>query len=129
MDTSVAYQTMIKRILTEYAEYRSRGSATILSETVFDDEHGHYLVLDLGWDGKNYWHSAPIHLDVIDHKIWVQYDDTEEGIATDLLEAGVPKDDIVLGFRHPKIRKYTGFADISTPLLHDERQQPSAIAV
>ena len=40
----------------------------------------------------------------------IQYDDTEEGIATDLLEAGVPKADIVLGFRHPKIREYTGFA-------------------
>jgi hypothetical protein len=43
-------------------------------------------------------------------KLPIQYDDTEEGIATDLLEAGVPKADIVLGFRHPKIREYTGFA-------------------
>ncbi|HEY9800413.1 MAG TPA: element excision factor XisI family protein [Leptolyngbyaceae cyanobacterium] len=25
------------------------------------------------------------------HKIWIQYDDTEEGIATDLLQAGVTK--------------------------------------
>jgi hypothetical protein len=39
----------------------------------------------------------------------IQYDETEEGIATDLLEAGVPKEDIVLGFRYPKIREYTGF--------------------
>ena len=39
-----------------------------------------------------------------------KYDDTEEGVATDLLEAGVPKEDIVLGFRHPKVRQHTGFA-------------------
>ncbi|MEH2181421.1 element excision factor XisH family protein [Nostoc sp.] len=29
---------------------------------------------------------------------------------TDLLQAGVPKEDIVLGFRYPKVRQYTGFA-------------------
>jgi hypothetical protein len=40
----------------------------------------------------------------------LNYNDTEEGVATDLLEAGVLKEDIVLGFRHPKIRQHTGFA-------------------
>ncbi|MFM6201853.1 MAG: element excision factor XisI family protein, partial [Dolichospermum sp.] len=43
-------------------------------------------------------------------KIWIQYDDTEEGIANDLIAAGVPKEDIVLGFRHPRIRPFTNFA-------------------
>jgi hypothetical protein len=36
---------------------------------------------------------------LIDNKIWIQQDETEDGIASDLLEAGVPKEDIVLGFR------------------------------
>ena len=51
-----------------------------------------------------------IHVDLIDDKIWIQYDGTEDGIATELVELGVPKEDIVLGFRHPKLRQYTGFA-------------------
>ena len=66
--------------------------------------------MDLGWNDDKYLHTTPIHLDLIDDKIWIQYDDTEEGVATDLLEAGVPKEDIVLGFRHPKVRQHTGFA-------------------
>jgi hypothetical protein len=45
-----------------------------------------------------------------DDKVWIQYDDTEEGIATDLVSSGIDKNDIVLGFRHPKIRQQTGFA-------------------
>jgi hypothetical protein len=49
-------------------------------------------------------------VDLIDHKIWIQYDDTEEGIANDFIAAGVPTQDIVLGFRYPKIRAYTNFA-------------------
>jgi hypothetical protein len=30
-------------------------------------------------------------------------------VATDLLAAGVHKEDIVLGFRHPNVRQYTEF--------------------
>ena len=47
---------------------------------------------------------------LIDGKIWIRYDGTEEGVATELLEAGVPKGHIVLGFRHPSERKYSGLA-------------------
>ncbi|HIE29079.1 TPA: hypothetical protein EYP66_17540 [Candidatus Poribacteria bacterium] len=34
----------------------------------------------------------------------------QSGIADELEEAGVPKDKIVLGFRSPDVRKYTGYA-------------------
>jgi hypothetical protein len=34
----------------------------------------------------------------------------EVGIATELVEAGVPKEQIVLGFRPPEMRQYTEFA-------------------
>ncbi|MFM6911441.1 MAG: XisI protein, partial [Dolichospermum sp.] len=67
-------------------------------------------VLDMGWNNDKYLHATPIHIDVINQKIWIQYDDTEEGIANDLIAAGVPKEDIVLGFRHPRIRPFTTFA-------------------
>ncbi|MFM6003160.1 MAG: element excision factor XisI family protein, partial [Sphaerospermopsis kisseleviana] len=33
-----------------------------------------------------------------------------EGIATDLVRVGVPKEDIVLAFHEPKMREYTNFA-------------------
>ncbi|NET09834.1 MAG: XisI protein [Merismopedia sp. SIO2A8] len=46
---------------------------------------------------------------LVDGNIWIQDDDTEDDIATDWV-AGVPKEDIVLGFRHPKVRQHTGFA-------------------
>ena len=43
-------------------------------------------------------------------KLWIQRDGTEHGIANDLINAGVPKTQIVLGFRSPEIRKHTGLA-------------------
>lgn len=37
-------------------------------------------------------------------------DGTEDGIAPELIQSGIPKEDIVLGFHEPSIRQYTGFA-------------------
>lgn len=43
-------------------------------------------------------------------KFWIEEDWTEDGIATELVSAGVPKEDIVLAFHEPKTRQYTEFA-------------------
>lgn len=49
-------------------------------------------------------------LNIKNHKVWVQHDGTEVGIADELVKLGVPKEDIVLAFHEPLVRKYTGFA-------------------
>jgi hypothetical protein len=108
MDTRLDYLTTIKAILQDYAEYYQQGGITLRKR--FDDEHKSYMLLKIDWQNKKYIHRSPIHMEVIDGKIWIQHDDTEEGVATDLLKAGVPKKDIVLGFHHPKVRPHTGFA-------------------
>jgi hypothetical protein len=51
-----------------------------------------------------------LHLDIKDGKIWIQYDGTEGGIALELVELGVPKEDIVLGYHSPSVRGFTEFA-------------------
>ncbi|HEY3997870.1 MAG TPA: element excision factor XisI family protein [Candidatus Xenobia bacterium] len=51
-----------------------------------------------------------LHVDIRGGKFWIQHDGTEGGIANDLVEAGVPKDHIVLAFRPPEYRQHTGFA-------------------
>ena len=45
-----------------------------------------------------------------DGKIWIEKDTTEDGIATDLMREGVPREDIVLAFHPPEMRQYTDFA-------------------
>ena len=69
-----------------------------------------YLLVDVGWKGYERAHGALVHVDVIDGKFWIHYDGTEEGIATQLVAEGVPPDRIVLAFKHPTLRKRTGFA-------------------
>lgn len=50
-----------------------------------------------------------VYLRIQNGKIWVEEDWTQ-GIVNDLLEAGVPHEDIVLGFQHPSKRLLTEFA-------------------
>ena len=125
MDSRMNYPDMVKRILTQYASAYSEGNEWPLS-TVFDDRRQAYLLLDVGWQGKTYIHETVIHIDILDGKIWIQYDDTEEGVATDLLEAGVPREDIVLGFRPPELRPYTEFGTGEPAAQHSDSAQVRA---
>lgn len=109
MATQINYAEIIKKLLREYATYYSAENEAPL-RTLFDDEQQSYILLDVGWYDDEYVHNTPIHIDIIDNKIWVQCDDTGAGIATELLEAGIPQEAIVLGFRHPAVRKHTEFA-------------------
>jgi hypothetical protein len=51
-----------------------------------------------------------LHLDIKNGEIWVQHDVPEVGIANELVNLGVPKEDIVLALHEPLVRPYTGFA-------------------
>ncbi len=103
------YRQVIETILSEYASL-PYSYANIQSEVVFDRSRDRYLWMDVGWDSDRRIHGCLVHIDLIDDKIWIQRDGTEEGIAADLERAGIPKQHIVLGFRPPELRPYTGYA-------------------
>ena len=105
MDRLDEYRAHIRSILTEHALVPpSYGEMRF--ETVFDRDADRYVLMLVGWDHDGRRANAPIiHVDIIDGKIWVQYDGTEYGVAQELADAGVPKDRIVLGFWPPEIRK------------------------
>lgn len=101
---------LLKRIIQGYADLGKPAHGDVEVETVFDDVRDHYELIYTGWDGWHRVHGTVIHADIIDGKIWIQHDGTEDGIAIDLLAAGVPRDRIVLAFLPPSRRKDTEFA-------------------
>lgn len=105
------YRLYIRHLLSER---RSRASMLPNAQeyevqTLFDSEHDHYQLLYVGWRGNKRDFGCILHLDIKDGKIWVQHDGTEAGIANQLVEMGVPKQDIILAFHEPEIRQYTDF--------------------
>ena len=103
------YRVVIKQLLSQYATYKpSYGEVEV--ETVFDLEQDRYLVLAIGWDGKQRVYGCSIHLDIRDCKIWIQVNNTELDIGQDLVNVGVPKEDIVVGFQPLYMRQFSGYA-------------------
>lgn len=116
MDTRNKYSEIIQKIIVSYTEvpYPDTG---IKLETVFDIQQDRYLLIIVGrekvilpFPTTKRVHGCLIHVDIINDKIWIQRDGTEKGIASDLLEAGISKNEIVLAFYDPQIRQHTGFA-------------------
>jgi len=109
MDSLETYREIIERVLSDYAAV-PYAHGDFKTELVFDRDRDRYLLIDVGWDGKRRVHGCIVHIDIIDGKLWIQRDGTEQGIALDLEQAGIPKEQIVLGFREPELRQYTGYA-------------------
>ena len=103
------YRELVKKIIQAHASEQSE-SGTNQGYVVFDEERNRYLLLYVGWRDEERVHGCPIHIDIQDGKIWIQRDFTEEGLANQLVELGVPKTDIILGFRSPYVRQFTEFA-------------------
>ncbi|MDJ1185160.1 XisI protein [Roseofilum casamattae] len=111
MDKLIHYQTIIKNILTEYDRISAQVPDPDIDEVLmFDDERGQYLWFNVGWKEGRRIKAVSIYVRIKNEKIYLEEDWTEEGIATELLREGVPKEDIVLAFYAPEKRKYTEFA-------------------
>ena len=114
MDKLERYRVLITRLLSECAtllnnQHASRQS-DVLAQCVFDAEREQYLLLKVGWVGKRRICGITLYVRLQNGKFWIEEDMTEDGIATDLLTAGVPKEDIVLAFQPPDVRRFTEFA-------------------
>ncbi len=106
------YREHIQRVLTDYAKQRtSRNQDDELEmQTIFDTVRDHYQLIYVGWDKGRRVYGPVMHLDIKNGKIWIQWNGTEDDIAAELMELGVSKQDIVLGFHTPFMRQFSDFA-------------------
>ena len=109
MDKLANYRQIIKKVLTEYSEIPYK-YGDIVSKLIISDDKDRYILITQGWEKDTRVHACLIHLDIIDSKIWVQRDGTEDGVVVDLEAAGIPKSDLVLAFHPQRLRKYTEYA-------------------
>jgi hypothetical protein len=95
------YEALILSLLKERADPRSDESYQEI--IIADKETRHYQLLATGWtDSKHFLKT--------DGKIWLLENDTAMRPAVELVNLGVPKSDIVLGFHPPQYREFSGFA-------------------
>lgn len=111
MDKVKTYISYIETILQKYATLQPVGDWNEYeNQVIIDKNNKHFQLIRVGWKGSERTYHIVMHLDIKDDKIWIQEDWTEEGIANELTQMGVPKDCIVLGFYAPFRRGDTEFA-------------------
>ncbi|MDY7013093.1 MAG: XisI protein [Cyanobacteriota bacterium] len=105
----INYSHLVMKILTTHFEQLQKSGNT-RSQLIIDAERHHYLLMTVGWNEQRREYGSLIHIDIQNDKIWIQNDGTEVGIAKELVEAGVPQANIVLGYKSPFKRQFTDYA-------------------
>lgn len=104
------YRICIRQLLTNQAtQEQNNPNEEIECQLVFDTEHDHYQLLDVGWEDLKRIYHCFIHIDIKDGKIWIQRNMTEADLAEELIEMGVAREDIILGLHPPYKRPFTGY--------------------
>ena len=109
MDPVSALREAVERVLTVYTQI-PYAHGELRCEALFDREHDRYALITLGWNAGKRVHFSLVHIDIVGAKVWIEKDNTEDGVATELVQAGIPKSQIVLAFRSPEVRKHTEYA-------------------
>ena len=111
MDKLTNYRNIIKRILAAHVQPSGSSPKSEIEDFMIADEaRDHYLLFHLGWWERKRVRNFNVYVRIINGKFYIEHDLTEDSIATELLEAGVPKEDIVLAFHAPEMRELTEFA-------------------
>ncbi len=97
MDTVKSYQAVIKQVISEYAKLRpSHGNIHL--EPIFDDINNRYALMQFGWDRERRVRGNLIYVRIENSKVLIEYDGLERGITQDLVQNGIPEQDIILAF-------------------------------
>ncbi|HEV3263158.1 MAG TPA: XisI protein [Gemmataceae bacterium] len=109
MDPLSTYRQAVERVLTVYTKI-PYAHGDLRCEALFDREHDRYALITLGWNAGKRVHFPLVHIDIVGGKVWIEKDNTEDGVASELVQADIPKSQIVLAFRPPDARKHTEYA-------------------
>ena len=103
------YQTILTTWLGEYAARRTRDE--IEYQCISDTKLHHYQVVKVGWADNSFCHNIIFHFQIKDDgKVWLLVNNTDILVTDDLIELGIPKSEIVLGFQPIEIRAFSGYA-------------------
>lgn len=102
------YRQCVQTLLNKHGNFKPN-NGEIDNELIVDTIHDHYQLIYVGWNGLKRVYYSVIHFDIKESKIWIQQNMTDIDLAAELVNMGVPKEDIVLGLQPPYKRPYTGY--------------------
>jgi hypothetical protein len=101
MERRAHYRQVIQDILLPMESWQHEPPTT-RAEAIFDEKRDRYLLVVVGWFEDENEYGTVIHLDIIDDKIWLYVDKTDQEIYEQLREHGIPENDIVKAWLSPQ---------------------------
>lgn len=106
MDPVDRYREVIKAIVNKYAQLRpSHGN--IRFDAVTDGIHDRYGLFQAGWNRGDRVDGCLLYVTLDGGKVHIEYDGINYGIYDELIQAGIPAEDIVLEYLHEQSVKAT----------------------
>lgn len=111
MDQVTRYNEIAKTVITEIFERFAKSEGEVLYQLIMDEKSRNYILLTDGWIDESRFYGILIHIQVKeDGRVWLHDDNTDLIVVDWLLERGIPKKDMVLGWHTPSMRPDTEFA-------------------
>lgn len=97
MDTAMSQRKAVREVISQYAALRpSHGDIRL--DALFDETHDRYALVQVGWDRGRRVRGLLLYITMADGKVYVEYDGMEHGIVDDLVQHGLPENQIVLAY-------------------------------
>jgi hypothetical protein len=100
------YRERVKQFLLGQSDAQRTDS--VVTVPIFDEARDQYLVLCYGWRGQERVYWVVLHLEIWEGKVWVQRNQTEVDVETELIALGVAEGELVRGLVPPDYRALAG---------------------
>jgi hypothetical protein len=108
MDQTVSYADILTQVMREEAKLQPSVQLRLKIVSSCDSETGQFLLIVIGWDNRKHRvHNILFHAQLVDGKVIIETDMTEEGLTASLSEAGIPEGDIISGSALRKLEAET----------------------
>lgn len=102
MDRTVKNAEILTQVLREKSQVRYPLNPGLKVVSSCDRETGQFLLIRIGWDQDEWFHSILFHAQLIDGQVIIEADMTE-GLTSMLIEAGICAEDIMAGDKRDRM--------------------------
>ena len=110
MEKVIKYQEVILKELKHRQSIKIYNAPNLKRHLVINKNKTEFVLLDVGWFNKKYVSGLVFHIEIKNEKIWIHEDNTDVDIASVLVEEGISKEDIVLGFLPDYAKELSNYA-------------------
>ncbi|MFK7981007.1 MAG: element excision factor XisI family protein [Saprospiraceae bacterium] len=110
MDKLKKYSKILQFFFEDRQAIQNRQASGLKAHLLINRQKTDFILLKMGWMQKLFIHAVVFHLEIKNNKIWIYEDKTDIDVANILVEKGIAKKDIVLGFLSPTLREFSEYA-------------------